>query len=267
MCSSSPSTGRTMPQAPLFRALGEALRARRAVALATVIEGANTGAKLLVEPGTPPRGTVGDPGLDSTVALDAASDLDSGTTTTHRYEEHGVSVFVESFVPPPLMLILGAVSFAAALANVAKVLGYHVVVCDARAAFATPERFPMADAVVAAWPHKYLLSVGDTLGARDAVCVLAHDAKFDVPAIAVALDTQVGYVGVLGSRRTHAERLALLEEAGVDAAAARRLYAPIGLDIGARTPGETAVAICAEIIAARSGRGGGPLRDTTGSIR
>jgi len=261
-----------MPETPIFRALEDALRSRRAVALATVIEGPHTGSKLLVERGAAARGTLGDSGLDTVVERDALADLDAGTSATRMYGDRGeaggqdVSVFVEAFAPPPLMVIFGAVDFAASLANVAKVIGYRVVVCDARTTFATTQRFPMADEIVTTWPDRYLSSIGDTLGPRDAVCVLTHDHKFDVPAIAVALRTQVGYLGVLGSRRTHERRRALLAEAGVDEAGMLRLRAPIGLDIGSRTPGEMAVAICAEIVAARSGRNGKPLRETDGAI-
>jgi len=260
-----------MPDTPIFHAMEEALRARTAVALATVIEGPRIGAKLLVQPGAGTLGTLGDSGLDRAVESDAAADLDSGAPATHTYAADGeegsvVCVFVEPFVPPPLMVILGAVAFASALAAVAKVIGFRVVVCDARAAFATAQRFPVADEVVNTRPDAYLSSIGDMLGPKDALCVLTHDHKFDVPAIAVALRTRVGYIGVLGSRRTHERRRQLLSEAGVGEAGMLRLRAPIGLDIGSRTPGETAVAICAEIIAARSGRAGTPLRDTTGAI-
>jgi xanthine dehydrogenase accessory factor len=139
-------------------------------------------------------------------------------------------------------------------------------VCDARAVFATPQRFPVADEVVNDWPHRYLAKVGEDLGPRDAVCVLTHDHKFDVPAITAALETNVGYVGAMGSRRTHADRVRRLVEAGVDGSALERVMAPIGLDLGARTPEETAISICAEIIALRTGRSAPSLRDRDGPI-
>jgi xanthine dehydrogenase accessory factor len=178
-----------------------------------------------------------------------------------------VEVFTEVFAPPPRMIIFGAVDFTAALASAGKLLGFHVVVCDARAVFATPERFPMADEVVVEWPDRYLDRAGQDLGPRDAVCVLTHDTKFDVPAVRAALRTQVGYLGAMGSRRTHEARWRRLLEAGVDPGELSvRLMSPIGLDIGARTPEETAIAICAEIIASRTGtpvpslrRGDGPI--------
>jgi len=261
------------PATPVFDALDAALRANRPVALATVVEGPHLGAKLLVEPGVDVLGTLGDPDLDRVVGRDAVAELAAGLTSTRHYGAHGearareVGVFIECFVAPPRMVIFGAVDFTAALARVAKLLGYHVTVCDARAVFATPARFPMADVVVNEWPDRCLAGVREELGPRDAVCVLTHDAKFDVPAIVGALATEVGYIGAMGSRRTHAARLARLREVGVDDAAMTRVMAPIGLDIGGRTPEETAIAICAEIIALRTGRTGVPsLRAGDGPI-
>lgn len=262
-----------MSQTPVFDALRDALVAERPIALATVVEGPHLGAKLLVEPGATAIGSLGDADLDRVVARDALGELESGLTSVRHYGPHGearadgVAVFVESFARAPHMIIFGAVDFTAALAKVAKVLGYRVTVCDARAVFATVARFPMADEVVSEWPDRYLAKVGETLGPRDAVCVLTHDAKFDVPAITGALDTGVGYLGAMGSRGTHAKRVARLREEGVGDAELSRVMAPIGLDIGSRTPEETAVAVCAEIIALRTGRiGAGPLRDGTGPI-
>ena len=247
--------------------------AGRAVALATVVDGRDSGAKLLLRPGQDPLGSLGDPDLDRVVARDALGELEAGTTVVRHYGPQGqageaaVSVFIESFAPPPRMLIFGAVDFTAALVRLAKLLGYHVTVCDAREVFATEKRFREADEVVVDWPHRLLERVGPTLGPRDAVCVLTHDAKFDVPAIVSALATDVGYLGAMGSRTTHEKRLQRLRETGVDDDALRRVMAPIGLDIGARTPEETAVSIVAEIIALRTGRtSGAPLRDSSGPI-
>jgi xanthine dehydrogenase accessory factor len=256
----------------IFDALRDALRAEEPIALATIVEGPNVGAKLLVTPEGNPLGALGDPGLDRVVARDARGELHAGLTSTRHYGPHGeareraVAVFIESFAPPPRMIIFGAVDFTAALARAAKLLGYRVTVCDARAVFATPQRFPMADEVVNDWPHRHLAKVGEELGPRDAVCVLTHDHKFDVPAIAAALETAVGYIGAMGSRRTHRDRVQRLVEAGVDEATLTRVMAPIGLDLGARTPEETAVSICAEIIALRTGRTVDSLRDTDGPI-
>jgi xanthine dehydrogenase accessory factor len=257
----------------LYEELAAAIRGEEAVALATVIAGPGQGGKLLVGPARRPVGTLGNPDLDRVVVRDALGELAAGTTVVRHYGEHGearetvVAVFVESFAPPPQMLVFGAVDFTAALVRVAKVLGYRVTVCDAREVFATRGRFPQADEVVVDWPDRLLRRVGGGLTARDAVCVLTHDAKFDVPALVAALATDVGYIGAMGSRRTHAERIVRLEEAGVDAASLLRIRAPIGLDIGARTPEETAVSICSEIIAQRTGRDDArPLRDTEGPI-
>jgi xanthine dehydrogenase accessory factor len=255
-----------------YEELRDALRAGEPVVLATVIEGPNLGAKLLVRPDGRATGSLGDANLDRVVTRDARGELEAGLTSTRHYGVHGearereVSVFIESFALPPRMIIFGAVDFTAALAKVAKVLGYRVTVCDARATFATARRFPEADEVLVEWPQDYLARAGPDLGRRDAVCVLTHDHKFDVPAIVAALATQVGYLGAMGSRRTHEGRLERLRDAGVADADAARVMSPIGLDIGARTPEETAIAICAEVIASRTGRRAGSLRDTKGPI-
>ena len=258
--------------ASIYEQLRDLLRAEEPVALATVVNGPQPGAKLLVRPEGEPVGELGDPGLDRVVGRDARAQLQAGLTSTRHYGPHGeareraVEVFIESFAPPPRMIIFGAVDFTAALARAAKLLGYRVTVCDARAVFATPQRFPMADEVVNDWPHRYLAKVGEELGPRDAVCVLTHDHKFDVPAITAALETEAGYIGAMGSRRTHTDRVRRLSEEGVDDATLDRVMAPIGLDLGARTPEETAVSICAEIIALRTGRKARSLRDADGPI-
>jgi xanthine dehydrogenase accessory factor len=256
----------------IYETLRDLLRDQQPVARVTVVDGPHLGAKLLVRPGADPVGTLGNDELDRVVARDALGELEAGLTGTRHYgargeaREEAVSVFIESFVLPPRMIIFGAVDFTAALAKIAKVLGYRVTVCDARAVFATVQRFPMADEVVNDWPDRYLAKVGDELGPRDAVCVLTHDHKFDVPAIAGAVATNVGYLGAMGSRRTHGSRIERLREAGVTEAEIARVMSPVGLDIGARTPEETAVSICAEIIALRTGRLAGSLRNTEGPI-
>jgi xanthine dehydrogenase accessory factor len=257
---------------PIFDQLRASIRAERPAALATVVDGPGTGAKLLVHRDAPPVGSLGNDDLDRVVARDALGELEAGRSLVRHYGEHGeareetVAVFIESFASPPRMLIFGAVDFTAALTRIAKVLGYRVTVCDAREVFATKARFPFADEVIVDWPNRLLDAVGPTLGPRDAVCVLTHDAKFDVPAVVGALASQVGYIGVMGSRKTHDKRTERLREAGVDDAGLARLMSPIGLDIGARTPEETAVSIVAEIIAMRTGRHAPSLRDSSGSI-
>ena len=184
-------------------------------------------------------------------------------------QEAGMEVFVASHAPRPRMLIFGAIDFAAALAQQGAFLGYRVTVCDARPVFATAARFPAADEVVVEWPDRYLAAQADAgaIDSRTAICVLTHDPKFDVPALQVALRLpQADYIGVMGSRRTHDDRMNRLREAGLTDAELSRLASPIGLDLGARTPEETAVSIAAEIIARRWGGGGRPLTDIAGRI-
>jgi len=270
----------------LYAVLRDCLRAEEPVALATVIEvladaeppqsqevATPLGAKLLVLPGQDALGSLGSPGLDHAVTRDLRGVLVSGLTTLRHYGPEGqndgteIAVFMEAFTPPPHLVVFGAVDFSRALVRVARVLGYRVTVCDARPVFATPARFPEADDVVVDWPDRYLAREGPRLGPADAVCVLTHDAKFDVPALMGALGTQVGYIGAMGSRRTKADREQRLRDAGASESDMERIMAPIGLDIGARTPEETAVAICAEIIVRQSGsRAVTSLRDGTGPI-
>jgi xanthine dehydrogenase accessory factor len=255
-------------------AIADALKTGEPAALATVIEGPGTGAKLLVRPNDQPSiGTLGHPDLDRVLTRDALGELEAGRTGTRNYgvhgearREEGVKVFIESFALPPKMVIFGAIDFTAALARLGRLLGYFVTVCDARPVFATKKRFPMANEVVNDWPDRYLAVAGKELGPRDAVCVLTHDPKFDVPAIMAAVETKAGYLGVMGSRRTHDKRLERLKEAGLDDDGFGRLMSPIGLDLGARTPEETAVSICAEIIASRTGREAPSLRDSEGPL-
>lgn len=262
--------------------LTQLLRDQQPVALATVIASnvpeAAVGASLIVQPHAT-SGEVGSAELSRIVARDASAELEAGRSSIRQYGPNGettpedladapvVSVFIESWAPPPQMWIFGAVDFTAALAKVAKVLGYRVTVCDAREVFATRRRFPMADEVVVSWPAPLFERRGASLGRRDAVCILTHDPKFDVPAVQGALASDVGYIGVMGSRRTHAKRLERLAEVGIDQPTQlQRLMSPIGLDLGGRTPEETAISICAEIIALRTGRAASSLREGSGPI-
>jgi xanthine dehydrogenase accessory factor len=264
-----------MSDLTLYEVLRDEIRAERPVALVTLItraDGGDVGGKLLVRPGVPALGTLGNDELDRVLARDAEGELSSGLTSTRHYgpngeaRQEGVSVFIESFSPPPKMIIFGAVDFTAALVRASKLLGYRVTVCDARPVFATKQRFPLADEVVNDWPDRHLQAVGSALGPGDAVCVLTHDPKFDVPAIRAAVMTRVGYLGAMGSRKTHDTRSARLLEAGLSQAEIDRVMAPIGIDIGARTPEETAISIVAEIIALRTGRAVASLRDGDGPI-
>jgi len=258
-----------------FRALGEiaeAVRAGTPVAVATVIEGpGQIGARRIIWEGDRAEGTLGaGERLDQAVDDDTRGMLAQGVTAVRRYGSQGerrlddLAVFVQSFAPPPRMLVFGAIDFAAAVARAGKFLGYRVTVCDARPVFATRSRFPDADEVVTDWPHRYLSGV--TTDERTVICVLTHDPKFDVPLLEVALRRPAAYIGAMGSRRTHEDRLARLREVGMTEAELARLRSPIGLDLGARTPEETAIAIAAELIQLRWGGSGQPLTATTGRI-
>jgi xanthine dehydrogenase accessory factor len=261
----------------LYERFRDRVRANEPVALATVIRGGQVGAKLILRPDGH-DGSLGNEELDRIVVRDGTAELEAGRTGVRHYGPQGesnydatapdaVHVFLESFAPAPRMLIFGAVDFTAALAKVAKILGYQVVVCDARKVFATRKRFPMADEIVVDWPDRVFDRFGATLTGRDAVCILTHDPKFDVPAVQGALATRAGYIGVMGSRKTHTKRMERLAEVGVnEPAALARLMSPIGLDIGARSPEETAISICAEIIARRTGRSAPSLKDSDGPI-
>ncbi|MFE4414851.1 XdhC family protein [Streptomyces sp. NPDC056821] len=234
-----------------------------AAALARIVSGSARllGRALLVRPdGSWEGGLGGHPELDSTVVGEASAFLDAGRTGTLEIGERGsrcgapLTVLVESAVPAPRMIVFGAIDFASALVRVGKFLGFHVTVCDARPVFATRARFPEADEIVVEWPHEYLARTG--VDARTVLCVLTHDAKFDIPLLKLALRLPVAYVGAMGSRRTHLDRNRRLREVGVTELELARLRSPIGLDLGARTPEETALSIASEIVADRRGGSG-----------
>ena len=257
----------TFPELP---AVVDSQRQHEPVAVATIVDGPGTvGAHLVVWPDRI-LGSLGTARLDAAVTDDVRGMLDHGTTATMRIGPDGerrqdeLTVFVQSFAPKPRMLVFGAIDYAASVAKVGKFLGYRVTVCDARAVFATPKRFPDADEVVVEWPHRFLETVD--VDARTIICVLTHDPKFDVPLLEAALRTNAAYIGAMGSRRTHEDRLARLRDEGVSEEALARIASPIGLDIGARTPEETAVSIAAEIVAQRWGGSGRRLGDTEGPI-
>ncbi|HEY7719970.1 MAG TPA: XdhC/CoxI family protein [Pedococcus sp.] len=267
-----------------FPELGEVaadIEAGRPVAVATVVDHpdpAHVGRRLVVRPEAAPvprLGSLGSSRADDAVADDARGLLASGRTETLTYgpdgerRGEGMRVFVSSFAPKPRMLVFGAIDFAAAVAHVGSFLGYHVTVCDARPVFATRSRFPAADEVVVTWPHRYLSEQAEAglVDERTVLCVLTHDPKFDVPLLEVALRLPaVAYVGAMGSRRTHDDRLARLRAAGLTEAELARLSSPIGLDLGARTPEETAVSIAAEVIALQWGGAGDRLSGREGPI-
>ena len=251
------------PVRPVVTAALAAAAGRRAAALARIVSGPAdlVGRAMLVHPeGGPDGGFGAHPELDATIAAEAGAFLDAGRTGTVQIGEQGsrcgspLTVLVESSVTPPRMIVFGAIDFASALVRAGKFLNYHVTVCDARPVFATRARFPEADEIVVEWPHTYLERT--KADARTVLCVLTHDAKFDVPLLQLALRLPVAYVGAMGSRRTHLDRNARLREVGVSEAELARLRSPIGLDLGARTPEETALSIAAEIVADRRGGSG-----------
>ncbi|CAL9281033.1 XdhC family protein [Streptomyces sp. SudanB182_2057] len=256
-------------QAPARTVLGPVLAAAargEPAALARVVRGPAEllGRVLSVRSdGRTEGGLGGHPDLDRTAAAEARAMLEAGRTGTVELSADGshcpggLTLLVESNVPPPRMIVFGAVDFAAALARAGKFLGYHVTVCDARPVFATRARFPDADEVVVDWPHRYLRRTGTD--ARTVLCVLTHDAKFDVPLLKAALRMPAAFVGAMGSRRTHEDRDRRLRAEGVTERELARLRSPIGLDLGARTPEETALSIVAEIVATRRGGTGVPL--------
>jgi xanthine dehydrogenase accessory factor len=264
-----------------FPELGEVaddLASGRPVAVATVVDHpdpARIGRRAVLRPDQPATVSLGSDRIDDAVRDDALGLLASGRSEVLSYgpdgerRGEGMRVFVWAFAPKPRMLVFGAIDFAAAVARVGAFLGYHVTVCDARPVFATRTRFPEADDVVVEWPHRYLTAEIEAgrIDQRTAICVLTHDPKFDVPLLAVALrHPDVAYVGAMGSRRTHDDRLKRLQEEGLEEAELARLSSPIGLDLGARTPEETAVSIAAEIIARQWGGSGQRLAGTEGRI-
>jgi len=266
---------------PELGRIADDIEAGRPVAVATVVEHPDpawVGRRIVVRPEGEERDREGSLGLaraDDAVADDVRGLLALGHHQTLTYgpegerRGEGMRVFVWAFAPPPRMLVFGAIDFAAAVARMGDFLGYRVTVCDARPVFATHSRFPAADEVVVSWPHKYLRAEADAgrLDARTVICVLTHDPKFDVPLLEVALRLpEVAYVGAMGSRRTHDDRLERLRESGITDDELARLCSPIGLDLGARTPEETAVSIAAEVIALRWGGGGERLGGLGGRI-
>jgi xanthine dehydrogenase accessory factor len=251
-------------------AVAAARAAGEPVALATLLDGDGAGAKLAIL-GDRVVGSLGVTELlDRSVERDARGQLDEGLSRVRRYGAGGevmgseVAVYIQAFETQPRMVIFGAIDFSAEMAKLASEVGYQVTICDARRPFADSPRFSRVAEVVVDWPDRYLES--RELGARDVVLVFTHDAKFDEPALISSLATDAGYIGALGSRRTQERRLQRLRDAGLDEPSIARIHAPCGLDVGARTPVETAVSILAEVIAVRTGRRGDSLRDTTGPI-
>ena len=252
----------------LYEKLKEQITQEHGVALATVLRGpVQIGAKLLIYPDQTTHGTLGSEELERLVCADAVEAIWHGTAQIHSYQlpqltqpatatsdlaPQYVDVFIEGFPPPPELIIVGAGHIAIPLTTIARTLNYRVTVIDARAAFATPERFPHASELIVAWPDEVLQQ--RTLYPSTAVAVLTHDPKFDEPTLKVLLKRSTGYVGAIGSHQTILERNARLSQQGLTSAQLSRIHGPIGLDIGASSPAEIALAIMAEIVAARHAR-------------
>ncbi len=251
-------------------AVADARAAGAPVALATVIEGKRAGASMAILSDGVSGGLGVADLLDRNAERDARGQLDEGVSRIRRYGTAGevmgsaLPVYIQAFSSRPRMVIFGAIDFSAEMANVAGDVGYKVTICDAREPFLQSPRFSRNAEVVVSWPDRYL--EGEELGPRDVVLVFTHDPKFDEPALISALASGAGYVGALGSRRTQKQRVERLQHAGLDAAAIDRIHAPCGLDLGARTPSETAVSVLAEVIAFRTGRSGESLGETSGPI-
>jgi xanthine dehydrogenase accessory factor len=230
----------------IYSTIRDAIRAGRAVATITLLVGPGAaGAKLLLWPDGSSEGSLGDAALDARVRSDAAPLLAEGASRPLAYDDLGAQLFVESFVPPPTLFMVGGVHIAIALAAMARVLGFRTVVVDARSAFASEERFAHVDELVLAWPDEALEG---RLDGRSCVAVLTHDPKLDDPALRVALRSSARYIGALGSPSTHARRLERLRAEGFDEPSLARIHGPIGLPIGAKTPEEIALSILAQIV-------------------
>jgi xanthine dehydrogenase accessory factor len=251
-----------------FQLLKDALENKVPVATVTVVRGDPLGAKLLVLPDRI-EGSLGDLRLEEQAATDARALLEVEKSETRTYaipdSDSEVDLFIETFPQPPTLLIFGAVHVAQALAKFAKLLGFTVIVSDARAKLATDERFPDADRIIQAWPDEALAELD--IQPNTYVAILTHDPKFDEPALLGTIETRARYIGAVGSRKTNRDRRERLIEAGLSEESLSRIRGPIGLNIGAETPEEMAISILAEIIAIRHGRPGGILTEATGNIR
>jgi xanthine dehydrogenase accessory factor len=239
----------------IYTTLKSALDSQKGAALATLVQGPeHIGAKLLFLPGQAPQGTLGSVELDQQVLPIAERATWAGTGSSHTITLPAgtYEVFIEGFAPPPTLIIVGAGHIAIPLTTFAKTLNYRVIIVDARAAFATPERFSHADELIVEWPDEALQKLD--LNPSTAVAVLTHDPKFDEPTLKVLLAHEVGYIGAIGSRKTGEERAERLKNEGITEEQLRRIHGPIGLNIGAKTPEEIALAIMAEIIATRNGK-------------
>jgi xanthine dehydrogenase accessory factor len=238
----------------IFDRLARSIEEERLVGVATVTSGSATGGKVLIDPQGAVEGDLGLPAAMAATVIARCRELLAARATTSFVMDAGseeVEIFFETHEPPPRLIIVGAVHVAIPLVTIAKTLGFHTVVVDARSVYATRDRFPHADEVILRWPSEALEQM--RLHESTYCVFLTHDAKLDNPALAVALRQPVRYVGALGSKRTHAKRVAALKEAGLSDAEIERVHAPIGIPLGGNRPEEIAVSIAAEMVAARHG--------------
>jgi xanthine dehydrogenase accessory factor len=232
-------------------------------ALVTVVDGDEPGAKLLVRVDGTTDGSLGDAALER-VAVEAADELMWAERSELRHVNE-TALFIDVTAPAPRLVIFGAVDYADALCRLARTAGWRPFVCDPRSQFATRERFPEAEGVIAAWPDEALASLGG-IDRATYIAVLTHDPKLDDATLTIALRSDAPYVGAMGSRRAQARRRERLLAAGMEEELLDRIAAPIGLDLGAVTPDETALSIMAEVVAVRNGREGGRLSQISGRI-
>lgn len=257
-----------------LRAFAAAVAVHEPVALASVLTGEHVGAQLVVTADGSVLGGTGFERLDTSLAADARSVLATGRTTELSFGSDGsrqgveVRVLVDVAAPPPRLIVAGVTDFAVAIAELGSYLGFRVTVCDARSTFATTERFPHADEIVVDWPHRYLAAEIDAgaVDRRTVLLVCSHDPKFDEPVLEVALPAGLGFVGAMGSRRTHEQRLERLRQRGLAEEALRTLRSPVGLDLGGRSPRESAMSILAEVVAVAGGGSGQPLSELSGPL-
>lgn len=234
----------------LYETLKTAIADEVPAASATVIAGSLTGNELVLTYPENVGGSLGDPNLDRAVIARLKELLVDGGATSEEFD--GQRVFMEAHLPPPHLVIIGAVHTAIPLISIAKVLGFKTTAIDARGVFATDERFPHVDKLIEAWPDEGLQEINLHPGV--AAVILAHDEKFEDPAMEVLLKSEVGYIGAIGSRKTSEERLVRLAAMGFTREQLDRIHGPIGLNLGGKTPEEIAISIMAEIVAVRNGR-------------
>lgn len=232
------------------------IAADKIFASATVVTGAQIGAKWIIYPDGTTEGDLPDAEWTAQVTADAQALLAAERSETRTYGD--VRVFIEALLPPPRLIIVGGVHTAIPLTSYGKILGFHVTVVDGRGRFATRERFPHADELIVEWPDDVIPRL--QLDAMTYVVILTHDPKFDLPTLKALSTTKPRYIGAMGSRETRRLHMDELRAQGVPDAFLNRVYGPVGLDLGGRSPEETALAIMAQIVAVRYGRDGGHLR-------